>query len=84
MQGDNSPSKTSPQLGKRKAYLDKAISRGSSGKKKNPADIKALLSKKRTKKQKRDLRIQLSDAGISATKNSARDKLRLRQIRKKK
>lgn len=74
--------KKSPNLGqRRRKYLDDAID-GKKKKKKNPADIKALLSKKRTKKQHRDLRIQLSAAGISATKNTARDKLRLRQIRK--
>lgn len=45
---------------------------------------KSPLLAKRTKQQQRDLRIQLSDAGISQTKNTARDKLRLRQIRSKK
>ena len=68
----------------RRKAIDSAVNDAVKGKQKNAADIKAFLSKKRTPEQQRDLRIQLSAAGISATKNSARDKVRLRKIRKKK
>lgn len=72
----------------RLAALNKAIEEASGVSDTSPIGMikkgRSPLEGPRTAKQQRDLRIQLSDAGISKTKNSQRDKLRLRQIRENK
>lgn len=64
--------------------MDDAVTQAQTGGGDIKTDFIAFLKKPRTAKQKRDLQVQLNDVpGLTSTKNTARDKLRLRQIRDK-
>ena len=62
--------------------MDDAVTQAQTGTKQS--DFFAFLSKPRSPEQKKNLQVQLNDAGVTSKTNTNRQKLRLRKIRSKK